>query len=298
MLTKFKMFPILEFDICRIFWRLLFLVVLILFFGVSQLGDNQNEAQIIDVQKVSSCPSTKGKWLTDATTKNCSSRSITFKYHCLLNHWRNQSYVLCGEDKYIIGFYCPEYDERRGRIQENYKVQCKELNHSCPIKYNSSAVYKYPVCINTNINDTSNTTTKENIEKKIDYNEKKRNFMVVFIDFICFMLMAILVVLCHRKRHRNVKDGDLSNIYDDEYPWSASELSSLFDDQNTRKHFAEIRASRKDYSTVGTYFEYLWQGFYSELPEGWDIWPHHLDYRQQRSYKGDRLHEFWGKNLA
>lgn len=31
-----------------------------------------------------------------------------------------------------------------------------------------------PVCINTNINDTSNTTTKENIEKKIDYNEKKR----------------------------------------------------------------------------------------------------------------------------
>lgn len=30
-----------------------------------------------------------------------------------------------------------------------------------------------PVCINTNINDTSNATTKENIEKIIDYNEKE-----------------------------------------------------------------------------------------------------------------------------
>lgn len=236
---------------------LLFLVVLILFFDVSQLGDNQNEAQIIDVQKVSSCPSTKGKWLKDAATKNCSSRSITFKYHCLLNHWRNQSYVLCGEDKYIIGFYCPEYDERRGRIQENYKVKCTYLNHSCPIMYNSSAVYKYPACINTNINDTSNRSTKENIEEIIDYNDIKWNLMVISIQTTVFILMAILMLLCLRKRLRNFKDGDLSNIYDDEYPWSASELSSLFDVQDTRKHFAEIRSSKKDYSTFGKFWIYV-----------------------------------------
>lgn len=30
-----------------------------------------------------------------------------------------------------------------------------------------------PVCINTNINDTSITTTKENIEKNIDYNKRE-----------------------------------------------------------------------------------------------------------------------------
>lgn len=288
------MFPILEFDICRIFWMLLFLVVLILFFDVSQLGDNQNEAQIIDVQKVSSCPSTKGKWLKDAATKNCSSRSITFKYHCLLNHWRNQSYVLCGEDKYIIGFYCPEYDERRGRIQENYKVKCTYLNHSCPIMYNSSAVYKYPACINTNINDTSNRSTKENIEEIIDYNDIKWNLMVISIQTTVFSLMAILMLLCLRKRLRNFKDGDLSNIYDDEYPWSASELSSLFDVQDTRKHFAEIRSSKKDYSTFGTDFEYPRRRSYSKFPERWGTYLN-LHRFQRRSYERYRLDAPWAE---
>lgn len=67
------------------------------------MGENQDEAKIIDVKKVSFCPATKEKWLFDATAKNCSSQIVTFKFHCLLNRWRNESFVLCGEDKRIIG---------------------------------------------------------------------------------------------------------------------------------------------------------------------------------------------------
>lgn len=67
------------------------------------MGENQDEAKMIDVKKVPSCPDTKEKWLIDATAKNCSSKKVTFKYHCLLDHWRIQSFVFCGEDKRIIG---------------------------------------------------------------------------------------------------------------------------------------------------------------------------------------------------
>lgn len=67
------------------------------------MGENQDEAKMIDVKKVPSCPDTKEKWLKDATAKNCGSKNVTFKYHCLLDHWRNQSFVFCGEDKRIIG---------------------------------------------------------------------------------------------------------------------------------------------------------------------------------------------------
>lgn len=40
------------------------------------------------------------------------------------------------------GFYCPEYDETRGKIRENYNMKCIESNPPCPIKYKSSDVYK------------------------------------------------------------------------------------------------------------------------------------------------------------
>lgn len=185
------MFPLLEFDICRIFWKVLFLVVLIPFLGVSQLTRNQDKAQIVAVQKVSSCPVTKEKWIEDRKAKNCSSKNETLEYHCLLNHWRNQSFVLCGEDRDIVGFFCPEYDERRGRIQENYDVKCIELNPPCPIKYNSSDVYKYTACINTNINETSNTPKKENIERNIWFITLAVLITVTVMIFILFFLIRL-----------------------------------------------------------------------------------------------------------
>lgn len=43
---------------------------------------------------------------------------------------------------FVKGFYCPEYDETRGKIRENYNMECIESNPPCPIKYNSSDVFK------------------------------------------------------------------------------------------------------------------------------------------------------------
>nr|XP_034317812.1 uncharacterized protein LOC105318069 [Crassostrea gigas] len=175
------MFPLLEFDICRIFWKVSFLIVLIPFFGVSQLPENQDTTV---VQKVSSCPITKEIWIEERKAKNCSSINVTLKYHCLLNHWRNQSYVLCGKDTDIIGYFCPEYDERRGQIQENYDLKCIE----CPIKYNSSDVYKYTACIDTHINGTSNTPQEDNSEITILWLVTSTVFIIVMIVVLFFLI--------------------------------------------------------------------------------------------------------------
>uniref|UniRef100_K1Q1J6 Uncharacterized protein n=1 Tax=Magallana gigas TaxID=29159 RepID=K1Q1J6_MAGGI len=108
---------------------------------VGILDESQSQPQVIDVQKVPSCPASKKKWLEDAIAKKCSSKNVALKYHCLLNHWRNQSFVFCGEDKHIIGFFCPEYDEKRGKIQENYDFRCPGLINASVLIYRSSQVF-------------------------------------------------------------------------------------------------------------------------------------------------------------
>lgn len=172
--------------------KVLLLVGLILFFCVSQLDENQGEPQVIDVQKVPSCPASKKKWLEDAIAKNCSSKNVALKYHCLLNHWRNRSFVFCGEDKHIIGFFCPEFDEKRGKIQENYDFRCPGLINTSFLIYRSSEVFHYPACIKSELSDISITETETNI---LDRGLSEQKLVLLIVPLIVSLIMSLIVPL-------------------------------------------------------------------------------------------------------
>lgn len=40
-----------------------------------------------------------------------------------------------------LGFFCPEYDEKRGKIQENYDFRCPGLINASVLIYRSSQVF-------------------------------------------------------------------------------------------------------------------------------------------------------------
>lgn len=76
-----------------------------------QLDVNSHAAFITGLEKVSSCPTTRQEWELAERKKNCGGQkiesNITLIYHCLLNHWRDTVYELCGERKVLIGkSYC------------------------------------------------------------------------------------------------------------------------------------------------------------------------------------------------
>lgn len=143
----------------RILWRVWCIFLLLLALIVCQLDVNSHAAFITGVEKVSSCPATRKEWKLAERKKNCGAQKIesnvTLKYHCLLNHWRNTTYELCGEREVLIGHSCPEYNEKGGRIQENWRFKCNKGDPACPFKWNSDNVFKFPCC--TRLNKTTKT---------------------------------------------------------------------------------------------------------------------------------------------
>lgn len=144
-------------ELYRILWRVWCVLLLLLALIVCQLDVNSHAAFITGLEKVSSCPTTRQEWELAERKKNCGAQkiesNITLIYHCLLNHWRDTVYELCGERKVLIGHSCPEYNEKGGRIQENWSIKCNKTDHSCPFRWNSDDVIKYPCC--TTLNKTA-----------------------------------------------------------------------------------------------------------------------------------------------
>lgn len=137
---------VLEIDFCKILQKFLCVFLILLCVTVRQPDVTGDASHIVGVTNTSSCPATLEEWKKQAEIWNCQSIKSTLKYHCLLNHWRNETLKLCGEEKDIIGKSCPEFNQRGHRIQPNWKLKCNESN-PCPFKYKSSEVFKYPACL-------------------------------------------------------------------------------------------------------------------------------------------------------
>lgn len=156
------------------------LVVLIL--SVSELYVVSDESSCIDVthvEYVNSCPLTEQEWRIAEAMKNCSSK-VPFchdlgkwKYHCLRNHYKNQTVQLCGRPQKINGYSCAEYNVGGDVIQENYDTSCEQSTPPCPFQYSSDEVYKYTICIETMINDRSTTEPPSTTLRTLDPNEEK-----------------------------------------------------------------------------------------------------------------------------
>lgn len=76
----------------------------VIYFQLDVTGD---ASAIIGLKNTPSCPATAEEWQKQAKIWKCESiktiAKATLKYHCLLNHWRNETLEFCGEEKTIIG---------------------------------------------------------------------------------------------------------------------------------------------------------------------------------------------------
>lgn len=186
----------------KILWRAWCVFLLLLALIVCQLDINSHAAYITGVKKVSSCPATRKEWKLAESKKNCSAQqaetNITLKYYCLLNHWRNTTYELCGERKVLIGHSCPEYNEKGGRIQENWSNKCDTADPPCPFKWNSYDVFKYPCCTRLNIT----------IKPSLDTDDTNRTLLYVtapVLALLGFMSIFLIVKTCLNKTKESKK---------------------------------------------------------------------------------------------
>nr|XP_022295718.1 uncharacterized protein LOC111105635 [Crassostrea virginica]XP_022295719.1 uncharacterized protein LOC111105635 [Crassostrea virginica]XP_022295720.1 uncharacterized protein LOC111105635 [Crassostrea virginica]XP_022295721.1 uncharacterized protein LOC111105635 [Crassostrea virginica]XP_022295722.1 uncharacterized protein LOC111105635 [Crassostrea virginica] len=107
------------------------------------------------VVEVDACPTTKKEWDNAAelkncrrlaTRQNCSPIIDRFKYHCVINSFRNRTLEVCAPEKTILG-HCTEFNVHGGVIQLHETAPCNNSGFpQCDKYYSSSEAYKYQDC--------------------------------------------------------------------------------------------------------------------------------------------------------
>eukprot|EP00105_Crassostrea_gigas_P004584 XP_011417834.1 PREDICTED: uncharacterized protein LOC105321267 [Crassostrea gigas] len=199
---------ILKFDLCKICWRILCVYVVILSLSVRQLdvtGDTL-PGLVIVVNSTSSCPSTAEKWNARAEKVNCKSMlstvNVTLKYHCLVNHWGNESVELCGEESEIIGHSCPEFNQGGNRIQEKYKHKCNHSDPPCPFKFYASEVFKYPSCIKLTIPIGDDNDDDVDLKKDTGETDGVPIITITILVFLAILIISLLYFYLKRKKNK------------------------------------------------------------------------------------------------
>lgn len=197
---------VLEFDFCKILQKFVCVFLILLCTTVRQLEVTGDASHIIRLKNVASCPATAEEWKKQAKIWNCESIittvHITLKYHCLLNHWRNETLEFCGEEKPIIGHYCPEFNQRGNRIQESWDKKCIDSKPSCPFKFISSDVLNYPDCLKLQV-------MIDNNDVNMDSGDIYRNLKIAvpIIVFLVILIICALVCFCYKQKRNNNEES-------------------------------------------------------------------------------------------
>lgn len=104
---------------------------------------------IASVNYVVSCPTSKQEWDTAATKKNCSrlashqncSSVEQFKFHCVINGFRNETLEVCAPSRIIFG-HCVEFNLLGGVIQDQLSSPCNSIFPKCDALFSSTDAYK------------------------------------------------------------------------------------------------------------------------------------------------------------
>lgn len=184
---------VLEFDFCKILQKFLCVFLILLCVTVRQLDVTGDASHIVGVKHTPSCPATLEEWKKQAETWNCQSIKATLKYHCLLNHWRNETLELCGEEKDIIGKNCPEFNQRGNRIQANWEHKCNESNPPCPFKYKSSEVFKYPACLKLERTIDDDDDDDDDIKEDSDDTVRISIITITIVFFLAILIISPLI---------------------------------------------------------------------------------------------------------
>lgn len=136
---------------------------------------------VASAEIVSSCPDSKEAWDIAALRKNCSGMAAQqkcttvekFKYHCVINGFRNKFVEVCAPKRIIFG-HCVEFNAGGGVIQDQMSAPCNNSFPTCDDIYHSTEAYKYPDCYTlVSGGDFKSSTTISNVGDSDTEQEQK-----------------------------------------------------------------------------------------------------------------------------
>lgn len=114
------------------------------------------------LEKVSTCPTNDNAFKERSEKKNCNTLSTcageSLFYHCVISE--GMLVEVCSPRTLITGRCCPFYNEKLGRVIEDYNTLCSK----CPYQYTSDQCVNNSECVKTEIKyDLSEQTTINNM---------------------------------------------------------------------------------------------------------------------------------------
>ncbi|XP_062567888.1 uncharacterized protein LOC134230125 isoform X2 [Saccostrea cucullata] len=172
--------------------------------------------------KVTSCPKSIKAWREREHLKGCyvpqntcagfGSSSLTFVYHCLPNEFLNATFEVCMPATYILGRRCAEYNVHGRVIQPSLENHCE----TCPVRYISTDIYKYPSCYD--IVSSPKEVSTDKIDNQNRYIRDDDRWSIVFAllavsTFFVFVIAVGVVFIIIRLKlfssHKNVSGESL-----------------------------------------------------------------------------------------
>lgn len=162
------------------------------------------EEYVASLSVVASCPKSKEEWDIAARKKNCNKRAAEltcaatekFKYHCVMNGYRNALVEVCAPERLILG-HCTEFNVIGRVIQDHQTAPCKNRSFpNCDRFYLSTDAYKYPDCYNL--------VQRPRIPRK---RPTENNYIwLIIVAAVVAVVIPILILLVYLKRkHPNVQ---------------------------------------------------------------------------------------------
>lgn len=278
----------------------IFLSFLVLFILQIESCTSQNiycQEAVNSVEIVESCPSSKAEWDNAARRKDCgrlaSKQNCTtaekFRYHCVINGYRNVTLEVCAPSRIIFG-HCVEFNVPGGVIQDQRSAPCKEPFPRCPNMYNSWEAYKYPDCYllvtmskrpdyMTTTFPTTTTLSKTTTEESFSAGTLIGIITAVVVLVFLLIIFVAVVLLCKRKRRgTNNKTENTSSVpleansgqvnrddeerasQEDEYEAliSSNELDDIFQlDETQAEHTSENTCNHHTADQTDTQEDYI-----------------------------------------
>lgn len=156
---------------------------------------------VASAESVSFCPDSKEAWNIAALRKNCSGMAAQqkcttvekFKYHCVINGFRNKFMEVCAPKRIIFG-HCVEFNAGGGVIQDQMSAPCNSSFPKCDDIYRSTEAYKYPDCYAlVSGGDFKASTTTSTIGES-DTGQEHKGTIIGIISAVV-LVVTILVII-------------------------------------------------------------------------------------------------------
>lgn len=212
------------------------------------------EENVSNLTVVPSCPKSKVEWDIAARKKKCNRRAAAltcaasekFKYHCVINGYRNALVEVCAPERIILG-HCTEFNVIGRVIQDHRTAPCKNGSFpNCDKFYWSTDAYKYPDCYDL-------------IQRPRTQRKRPRVYIwLIIVAVVAVVGIPILILLVYlrrkrpnvrmRKKHVHTRKGQQQGRKE-VVAFTRTSGSGLTQDQrrsSTRTGFADIKS---DYET-------------------------------------------------